>query len=241
LYLDELCTLLAAEHGIIVSQSTLSRNLMEAGLTRKVLHKLALECDEALRVDWRNGLQNDFFGDGSEFVCVDETSKNELTYARRHGRSMSGEPANLTDVFARGDRYSLVAAITTKGYVAAHAVPGSFDAFEFYNFIAEQVLPQMQPFPAEHSVLVLDNCRIHHNEAIAELVQTAGCLILYLPAYSPDLNPIEESFSALKAYIRRHGHALRQNLDPVACLYEACGCITAEMCEGWFRHAGYIV
>lgn len=73
----------------------------------------------------------------------------------------------------------------------------------------------MQPFPAERSVLVLDNCRIHHNEAIAELVQTAGmlkyslletklniysgCLILYLPAYSPDLNPIEESFSACKS------------------------------------------
>jgi transposase len=72
----------------------------------------------------------------------------------------------------------------------------------------------MQPFPAERSVLVLDNCRIHHNEAIAELVQTAGmlqypslltklniysgCLILYLPAYSPDLNLIEESFSARK-------------------------------------------
>jgi transposase len=74
----------------------------------------------------------------------------------------------------------------------------------------------MQPFPAEHSVLVLDNCRIHHNEAIAELVQAAGmlqhplwmttliiysgCLILYLPAYSPDLNPIEESFSARKSF-----------------------------------------
>lgn len=137
LYLDELCTLLAAEHGIVVSQSTLCRNLNEAGLTRKVLHKIALERDEALREDWRVGLRNEFFGDGSEFVCVDETSKNELTYARWHGRSMSGEPANLTDVFARGDRYSLVAAITTKGYIAAHAVPGSFDALEFYDFITE--------------------------------------------------------------------------------------------------------
>lgn len=75
----------------------------------------------------------------------------------------------------------------------------------------------MNPFPAERSVLVLDNCRIHHNDAIAELVQAAGmssissslsitngssgCLILYLPAYSPDLNPIEESFSTRKSRI----------------------------------------
>ena len=53
---------------------------------------------------------------------------------------MSGEPATLTDVFAQGDWYLLVATITMKGYVAAHAVPGSFNAFEFYNFIAEQVV-----------------------------------------------------------------------------------------------------
>ena len=51
----------------------------------------------------------------------------------------------------------------------------------------------------------------------------------------------DSDYLLVKAYIRRHGHALRQNLDPVACLYEACGCVTAEMCEGWFRHAGYIV
>jgi hypothetical protein len=54
---------------------------MEAGLTQKILHKLALERDEALREDWRQRLQNDFFRDGSEFVCVDETSKNDITYA----------------------------------------------------------------------------------------------------------------------------------------------------------------
>jgi hypothetical protein len=70
----------------------------------------------------------------------------------------------------------------------------------------------MKPFPDERSVLILDNCRIHHNEALVDLVISAGkypsylhahfstkpysgCLIMYLPAYSPDLNPIEESFS----------------------------------------------
>ena len=56
LYLDELCTLLAAEHGIIVSQFTLCWNLKEAGLTQKILHKMALESNEALREDWKDGL-----------------------------------------------------------------------------------------------------------------------------------------------------------------------------------------
>lgn len=56
-------------------------------------------------------------------------------------------------------------------------------------------LPQMNPYPDFRSVLVLDNCRIHHNEALVDMVRAAGCLILYLHAYSPDSNPIEESFS----------------------------------------------
>ncbi|TFK63036.1 hypothetical protein BDN72DRAFT_742110, partial [Pluteus cervinus] len=59
---------------------------------------------------------------------IDETSKNERSYARTHGRSLQGEPAILKDVFVRGDRYSLVAALTVDGYIAAHAVPGSLDS-----------------------------------------------------------------------------------------------------------------
>lgn len=140
LYLDELCTLLAIQHDIIVSKPTLCRNLTQAGLTRKVLRKLAIERDEILREEWRRSVREDFSGDGSEFVFVDESSKNDLTYARRYGRAMSGHPAILKDVFVRGDRYSLVAAITKSGYLAAHAVEGSFDSFEFYNFIAEEVV-----------------------------------------------------------------------------------------------------
>jgi hypothetical protein len=53
---------------------------------------------------------------------------------------MSGEQAGLKDVFVRGDRYSLLAAITTKGYITTRVVPGSFDSFEFYNFVAKEVV-----------------------------------------------------------------------------------------------------
>ncbi|KIK34605.1 hypothetical protein CY34DRAFT_45283, partial [Suillus luteus UH-Slu-Lm8-n1] len=62
----------------------------------------------------------------------------------------------------------------------------------------------------------------------------------YLPPYSPDLTPIEESFSALKSYIRRHGHELRQHADPIQALLEVAGCITAEKSFMWFKNAGYV-
>jgi hypothetical protein len=120
-------------------------------LTRKVLHKLAIKRDEALWEDWKESLQTDFQGDGTESVRVDETSKNEHTYAQRYGRAMSGEQAILRDVFVRGDRYSLVAAITIGGYIATTVVPGSLDSFEFYNFIAEDVVSL---FVISHHILL---------------------------------------------------------------------------------------
>ena len=62
----------------------------------------------------------------------------------------------------------------------------------------------MNPFPAPCSVLVMDNAQIHHNGQVAEIVENAGCLVLYLPPYSPDLNPIEKGFSVFKSALRRN-------------------------------------
>jgi hypothetical protein len=108
LYLDELVLWLALHHDIVISVSALQENLQKARLTRKLLHKIAVERDEELRQQWRNMIAgDDFLADGSQFICLDETSKNERTYARRYGRALSGERAELKDVFVRGDRYSL--------------------------------------------------------------------------------------------------------------------------------------
>ena len=153
LYLDELVTFLAVEHGIIVSLSTLSQNLFEAGLTRKILHKLASECDEILQEEWKQSIHNNFASDGSEFIFVDETSKNELVYACHYGRAMSGSHALLRDVFVWGDRYSLAAAITTGGYIATTVIPGSLDSFDFYSFIAKEVV-SLFLFSIHHSLAV---------------------------------------------------------------------------------------
>ncbi|KAE9384829.1 hypothetical protein BT96DRAFT_841656 [Gymnopus androsaceus JB14] len=66
-------------------------------------------------------------------------------------------------------------------------------------------------------------------------------MILYLPPYSPDMNPIEESFSTWKAYLCRYGVRISAANDPVHVLLDSCGCVTADMAVGWFRNAGYIV
>ena len=66
-------------------------------------------------------------------------------------------------------------------------------------------------------------------------------MLLYLPPYSPDLNPIEESFSVWKAYLRREATALQDADDPISTLLDSVGCITEEMAVNWVHHAGYVV
>jgi hypothetical protein len=124
-------------------------------LTRKLLHKIARERDEAARDEWRNDIRQNFdAGTGDEFVFVDETSKNDHDTARRHGLAVVGERAEFVDVFVRGDRYSLAAALTNDGYIGARAVFGSFDSFEFFDFIAEEIVGDF----INLSAFLLSNC-----------------------------------------------------------------------------------
>ena len=81
-----------------------------------------------------------FSGTGEEFVTVDESSKNEHDVARRYGRAASGHEADLIDPFVCGVRYSLVAAMSTNGYIATQVVEGSYDSFSFFDFIVEDVV-----------------------------------------------------------------------------------------------------
>jgi transposase len=77
LYLDELQWYLAIHHDLAISKSALQDNLIKAGLSRKILHKIAVERDEALWQAFIHSIQNDFSGTGGEFVAIDESSKND--------------------------------------------------------------------------------------------------------------------------------------------------------------------
>jgi len=133
-YLDELQWFLAIHHDIVILISALQENLDKAGLTRKMLHKIAHERDEERRAEFLHCIQNDFSGTGGEFVAIDESSKNEHDVARRYGR-----PADLIDPFIHGEHYSLVAALSKTGYLATRVVPGSLNSFSF-DFIVEDVV-----------------------------------------------------------------------------------------------------
>lgn len=140
LYLDELQWFLAIHHDIAISISALQENLEKVGLTRKILHTIASERDEARRQAFMDSIRQDFSGSGDEFVTVDESSKNDHAYRRRYGRAPCGQDADITAPFIRGQRYSMIAAMSKKGYLAAHIIPGSVDSFAFFDFIVDDVV-----------------------------------------------------------------------------------------------------
>ncbi|PBK91806.1 hypothetical protein ARMGADRAFT_931596 [Armillaria gallica] len=146
-YLDKLQWYLAIHHDLPISIAALQRNLVRAGLTHKVLHTIALEQDEQHQAVYLAGVTNpvNFSGTGFEFIMVDESS----------------------------EQYSLIAAMSIDGYIAMRVQPGSFDSFGFFDFIIEDVLLLMNPYPEKQSVLVMDNCRIHHTNTLIDVLNVS--------------------------------------------------------------------
>ena len=101
-------------------------------------------------------------------------------------------------------------------------------------FYIEQILA-----PSLHSgqIVIMDNLSIHQGERVRQAIEAKGCQLLFLPAYSPDLSPIEEAFSKLKAYLRRVGARTHEALFEA--LAAALLTVTAADAPGWFTHCGY--
>ena len=90
----------------------------------------------------------------------------------------------------------------------------------------------------EHSVVIMDNASIHHIEGISELIKSVGAFLIYLPPYSPDLNPIEELFSSVKSYLKAN-EALLQITDIESILLAAFTNIYSDDYKAWVKDSGY--
>jgi transposase len=97
----------------------------------------------------------------------------------------------------------------------------------------------MNPYPAKHSVLVMDNARIHHNDDLVAAVEDIGGRVLYLPPYSPDLNPIETAFSAMKSWLRRY-RDFANYFDPKYLISVVLAQTTPEIARKYFKESVYL-
>ncbi len=115
----------------------------------------------------------------------------------------------------------------------AMAVEGSTKAFVFEAYLEGFLAPTLE----EGRIVVMDNLGAHKTERARELIEERGWEVWFLPAYSPDLNPIEEAFSKIKALLRKAAARTREEL--VEAMGEALSAITPRDAAGWFAHCGY--
>ena len=113
------------------------------------------------------------------------------------------------------------------------AVEGSTDRAVFEAYVEHALAPTL----GSGQVVVVDNLSAHKPARVRELIEERGCELIYLPAYSPELNPIEEAFSKLKDMLRRAGARTKEALLEV--LSEALSAVSSRDAGGYFEHAGY--
>jgi transposase len=165
---------------------------------------------------------------------IDETGSN-IALTRLYARAPKGQRARGSIPRNRGKNVTMITDLTLRGFGEAFIVDGSAngDLFEVY---VEQILA---PSLSSGEIVILDNCSIHMGKKVQQLIEARSCQLLFLPAYSPDLTPIEEAFSKVKAILRGMGPHTRETLQQA--LEYALTRITASDASGWFRHCGYLV
>ena len=109
------------------------------------------------------------------------------------------------------------------------------------QFVQSSLLPQLMPFNGtnHNSVVILDNCSIHHLQDILDLIHSVGALVVFLPPYSPDLMPIEECFNKVKLFLKEHEAAIQATDDIIMLIRAAFASITSKDCIAWSTDCGY--
>ena len=103
------------------------------------------------------------------------------------------------------------------------------------------LIPQMLPFDGQNprSILVLDNCSIYYVQHVTDHFAAAGILVLFLPPYSPDYMPIEETFSYVKYYLKKHVELWEVMDDTRPLIQAAFDSVTSQLCKNWISDCGY--
>ena len=170
--------------------------------------------------------------DPAQVVFVDECGTH-TSMTRRRARAPRGQRARGAVPRNRGAVTTLLVGVGLAGMTPAMTVQGGTDTAVFATYLEHFLLPALHP----GQVVVVDNVGAHKPDRIRALIEAAGCQLVFLPAYSPDLSPVEEAFSKLKTLIRKAAARTRAALD--AAIAAALAAVTAADAAGWFAHAGY--
>jgi transposase len=171
---------------------------------------------KAARESWR---QNQPGLDGKRLVFIDETGLN-TKMTRLYGRSLRNQRC--------------VAHVPHGHWQSTSMIAGSVDAQVFTAYLQQVLCPELRP----GDIVILDNLSTHKIAAVKTLVEARGASVHYLPAYSPDFNPIEMAFAKLKAHLRQSAARTSEHLQTAVTL--ALTSFQPSHCTAFFRHANYV-
>jgi transposase len=194
---------------------------------KKVLQ--ASERKEEERRQWREHTKE---LDASQFVFLDESGSN-IALTRLYGRAPKGKRAHGSIPRNRGKNMTLISSLSLQGLGASLILDGSANTEVFEIYVEQILAPSLQA----GQLVIMDNLSIHKGNKVRQLIEARGCQVLFLPAYSPDLSPIEEAFSKVKAVLRGIGARTREALQEA--LEYALTTVSASDASGWFSHCGY--
>jgi transposase len=172
------------------------------------------------------------FMDPARFVFLDETG-TATDLARRYGRCSASERLVAAVPHGHWRTTTFVAGLRQTGIVAPLVLDGPMTGAAFRAYVEQFLAPALEP----GDVVVLDNLAAHKVEGVREAIAAAGASILYLPPYSPDLNPIEQLFAKLKALLRKAAARTKDALwSTIGRLLEA---YSPAECANYLNHCGY--
>ena len=165
-------------------------------------------------------------------VFIDETAVT-TKMVRHYGRSPRGDRLVANVPHGHWKTLTFIAALRLDGLTAPTVIDGAMNGPSFIAYV-EQVLA---PTLVKGDIVFMDNLSTHRIDGVREAIEAAGAKLRYLPAYSPDLNPIEMAFSKLKTALRKGGaRTVKALMKLIAKLIKT---FARDECANYFRHAGY--
>jgi transposase len=152
---------------------------------------------------------------------------------RRYGRAKSGHRLVAAVPHGHWKTTTFVGALRCDGLTAPMVIDGAINGELFLATVEQVLVPTLKP----GDVVIMDNLRVHKIAAVRQAIEAAGATLLFIPPYSPDLNPIELAFSKLKALLR--ARAIRTTEALWRAFGDLCNNISPTECANYFRHDGY--
>jgi transposase len=179
---------------------------------------------QQLRLDyqrwlWPQSMQN--------LVFIDETGVN-LAMTRLYARAALGQRAYASRPLGRGKNVTIIGAMALRGVLTNFTFSGSNNTDTFVTYLKDELLPKLWA----GAIVIMDNLSVHRVEQVRQLIESVGAHLVYLPPYSPELNPIEMLWSKVKQFLRSWAARNYDDLDKA--ISNALAKVSLDDIMGWF-------